>query len=184
MTKQNFWTHRAFALLFAACLTASSIFAAGATPQTSINPSDDSVIKPTEADSRFISDYQYRKANVYYTYEWSNPYRVSNNLRTGPAGGSISSNTTVSVGTTVSGVIDSLNLSLNASVSSAKNYTLNVGPNKNVYMGFKVRYEVEHGTREKYDIITNKTVQSNSYTVKRPQYGEYTLVNIGYQLIE
>ncbi len=56
-------------------------------------------------------------------------------------------------------------------------YTLNVGANKRVYMGYRVRYEIETGTRECYDIVTGKVIDHNDYTVKTPIYGEYKLIN-------
>lgn len=54
--------------------------------------------------------------------------------------------------------------------------TLNVGANKRVYMGYRVYYAVEKGTRELYDVVTGEVLRSYSYTVKVPQYGEYKLI--------
>lgn len=44
-------------------------------------------------------------------------------------------------------------------------------------MGYRVRYEIETGTRECYDIVTGKVIDHNDYTVKTPIYGEYKLIN-------
>lgn len=123
-----------------------------------------------------INEYRYRKKNVTYSYEWSSGKRVSDNLVTGADGGSISSTVTVTFGTIVSGNIANLGISTNTSISSSKNYTLNVGANKRVYMAYRVYYKVEHGTREYYDMITGEVISSNTYTIKTPQYGEYYLV--------
>lgn len=44
-------------------------------------------------------------------------------------------------------------------------------------MGYRVKYKVETGTREMYDMVTGKVVRSNKYTVKKTMYGEYALLN-------
>ena len=77
----------------------------------------------------------------------------------------------------MTGNIGSLGISTNTSISSEIGYTLNVGANRRVYMGYRVYYKVEQGTRELYDIVTGQVISSNSYTVKTPQYGEYKLIN-------
>lgn len=41
----------------------------------------------------------------------------------------------------------------------------------------RVYYKVETGINEYYDIVAGKVIRSNSYTVKKPQYGEYKLIN-------
>ncbi|CUM80041.1 hypothetical protein GMB34_00595 [Turicibacter sanguinis] len=130
-----------------------------------------------EVSPRFINEYRYRKTNVKTSYQWSSYKRVSDNLKTGPEGGSISANKSVSFGTEVSGNISQLGIATNISLSSSKEYTLNVGANKRVYMAYRVKYKVETGTREMYDMVTGRVISSNTYTVKTPQYGEYALLN-------
>lgn len=139
---------------------------------------DESVSLSEGIDPQMVNEYRYRKKNVTYSYEWSSGKRVSDNLVTGPAGGSISSTVTVTFGTIVIGNISNLGINANVSISNSKNYTLNVGANKRVYMAYRVYYKVENGTREYYDMITGKVISSNTYTVKTPQYGEYFLVYI------
>lgn len=136
------------------------------------HPTIEENIKPS-----FVNDFRNRKKNVRTYNEWSPFKRVSDNIQTGNAGGSISSNRTVTFGSSVSGSISGLNISTNGSVSSSKGYTLNVDKNKRVYMGYRVYYKVETGINELYDIVTGKVIRSNSYTVKTPQYGEYKLIN-------
>lgn len=102
--------------------------------------------------------------------------RVSDNLVTDSEGGSISASKSVTFGTEVSGDITGINISTSASITSEIGYTLNVGANKRVYMGYRVYYAVEKGTRELYDVVTGEVLRSNSYTVKVPQYGEYKLI--------
>lgn len=131
----------------------------------------------TEINPAFINDYRYRKTNVTTSYEWSPYKRVSDNIITDENGGSISANKSVTFGTEVTGSIDSLDISKNASITSEVGYTLNVGSNKRVYMGYRARYTVEKGTRECYDIVTGEVISSNSYTVKTPIFGEYKLIN-------
>lgn len=129
-----------------------------------------------EVSSRFINEYRYRRVNVKVRHEWSSYKRVSDNLRTDFAGGSISANRGVTFGTEVSGNVYQLGISTGVSLSSERNYTLNVGANQSVYMGYRVRYKVETGTREMYDMVTGRVISSNSYTVKTPIYGEYALL--------
>lgn len=135
-------------------------------------PTIEENIKP-----RFVNDFRNRKKNVRTYNEWSSFKRVSDNIHTGNAGGSISSNKLVKFECSVSGNISGLNISANGSVSSSIGYTLNVTKNKRVYMGYRVYYKVETGINEYYDIVTGKVIRSNSYTVKIPQYGEYKLIN-------
>ncbi|QYY44759.1 hypothetical protein ACKE5C_19235 (plasmid) [Aneurinibacillus thermoaerophilus] len=125
----------------------------------------------------FINDFRNVKRDV-KTYEtWSDYKRVSDNLVTGGAGGSISANQSVTFTTTVSGNIAGLGISTSGSISSSVGYTLNVPPNKRVYMGYRVRYSVEEGTNCLVDIVTGKVLSSSKYVVKRPIYGEYALLN-------
>lgn len=131
---------------------------------------------PSEAEPRFINDFRYRKTNVTTSNEWSAYKRVSDNLVTDSEGGSISASKSVTFGTEVSGDITGINISTSASITSEIGYTLNVGANKRVYMGYRVYYAVEKGTRELYDVVTGEVLRSNSYTVKVPQYGEYKLI--------
>lgn len=131
-----------------------------------------------EISNRMVNTIRYRKKNVKNTSEWSGYRRISNNLKTGSKGGSISSTTATTFKTDVSGNISGINVSLGGSKSSSKGYTLNVGANQNVYMGFRVRYAVESGIREKYDFTTGKVYERNSYKVRKPQYGEYALIRI------
>lgn len=128
-------------------------------------------------ENRLVNDFFYRKTNVTTTKEWSAFKRVSDNVITNNSGGSISATKSVTFGTEVSGNISGLGISVNASVSSEIGHTINVDPNKRVYMGYRVRYEVERGTREYYDIVTGKVIRSNKYTVKKPLFGEYKLIN-------
>lgn len=125
---------------------------------------------------RFINDFRYRKTNVTTSNGWSAYKRVSDNLVTDSEGGSISTSKSVTFGTEVSGDIYGLNISTSASITSEIGYTLNVGANKRVYMGYRVYYAIEKGTRELYDIVTGEVLSSNTYTVKVPQYGEYKLI--------
>lgn len=44
-------------------------------------------------------------------------------------------------------------------------------------MGYRVKYHIEEGTRECYDMVTGKVVSTNKYTVKTPLFGDYKLIN-------
>ena len=84
----------------------------------------------------------------------------------------------MSCGVEVEGGISGLGISTSTTIASSKGYTLNVGPNKKVYMAYRVKYQIEKGTREYYDIVTGKVMKRNSYTVKTPISGEYALLNV------
>ena len=125
---------------------------------------------------KFMNDIFNRKAHVRTYREWSPYTQVSSTLHTGPYGGYISCNRSLTFGVTYSGDIGGLQISFGPSVSSSYGYTLNVGPNRRAYMGYSVLYEVETGINEYYDITTGKVVFSAPYTVKTPINGEYGLV--------
>lgn len=121
-------------------------------------------------------DIRYRKKNTTTTYEWSGYKRVSDDLITDSAGGSLSSTKSVSFGPSVAGSIYGLlDISVGGTLESETGYVLNVDPYKHVYMVYRVKYKVEKGTRECYDALTGKVLSSNKYTVKSPQHGEYSL---------
>ncbi|MFE5429154.1 hypothetical protein [Peribacillus simplex] len=126
----------------------------------------------------FVNDFRNVKKKVKKYEEWSNYKRVSDNLTTGKAGGSISSTKSVTFNTSVTGSIYGLGISTGASKTSTVGYTLNVGANKRVYMGYKVRYSVEEGENHKVDIVTGKTISKSKYKVKKPKYGEYKLISV------
>lgn len=181
-------TKRLVSFLLAAVMIFTLSFSAFAAASDSlyVNESDIEIVPDnaltgtpdtSEPAPNFVNDYRYRKVNVTTSHEWSPYKRVSDNIQTGSEGGSISASKSVTFGTDVSGEIAGLDISTNASISSEVGYTLNVGANKRVYMGYRVYYEVEKGTREYYDIVTGEVIKSNPYTVKVPQYGEYKLIN-------
>lgn len=161
--------------LFLALLLSLSMLFDFNTPKASAM----SASKETELVSpAFVNDFRYRKKNVTTSYEWSAYRRVSDNINTnGTSGGSISANKLTTFAVTVSGSIDGLGLSTTKTVSNSIGYTLSVGANRVVYLGYKAYYKVEKGTREYYDTVTGKVISSNSYTIKYPQYGQYALIN-------
>lgn len=146
--------------------------------QTGTTSEVESVSSGSEISPMGINSYRTRKVNVTTTEEWSSYKRVSDNLNTwGSQGGSISSNKSYTFSAEVDGNISGLGITLGGSVSSQIGYTLNVGPNQAVYMGFRTKYKVERGTREVYDTITGRIQSSNKYTVKKPLYGTYKLLS-------
>ena len=46
-------------------------------------------------------------------------------------------------------------------------------------MAYRVKYQVEKGTRVRTDVVTGAKVK-NSYTIKKPQTGQYSLRNAYY----
>ncbi|MGN7283280.1 hypothetical protein ACTHP2_19380 [Bacillus altitudinis] len=166
-------------------LLLSTAFSEGAQAEEAKSPSHVSNVDPAEiyADEEgtikpeFIMDFRNVKKYVKKSTGWSKYKRISDNIKTGKAGGSITANKTVTFGTTSSGDVRGLTFGFNVSKSSAKGYTLNVGPNKRVYMGYRVNYNIEKGENWLIDIATGKVMSKKKYTHKKPRFGEYGLVN-------
>ncbi|MFE4708031.1 hypothetical protein [Peribacillus simplex] len=85
----------------------------------------------------FVNDFRNVKKKVKKYEEWSNYKRVSDNLTTGKAGGSISSTKSVTFNTSVTGSIYGLGISTGASKTSTVGYTLNVVLTKEYIWGIK-----------------------------------------------
>ncbi|MDP1420391.1 hypothetical protein Q8G35_18880 [Peribacillus simplex] len=139
------------------------------------------LVMPNEASatsSQRVNETTHVKKKVKKYTEWSSYKRVSQNLNTkGAKGGSISSDRTVTFSPTVSGSIKGLGISLGFSKSSAKHYSLDVGPNRRVYMGYRVKYAVEKGENHTINIYNGDTITKKKYKVKKVKHGEYGLVN-------
>ena len=126
---------------------------------------------PVVADPQVGGEY-YRKQNVSYSTSWSSYKRVSDNLK-GP--GSIHCQYSKSFSGSVSGTIKGITtIGVGASYTSTKGYTLKVGKCTR-YMGYRVKYKIEKGTRVVYNSTTGRVKSKNSYTVKKPIHGEYAL---------
>lgn len=125
------------------------------------------------------SGHSYKKEGVNTSYYWSSAARVSQNLNTNPPsnGGTITSDRTKTFSTNVSGEYRNLGFDIGKSVSSTIGHSLNVEPNKRVYMAYKVRYKVETGTRLKISNLTLRVVSRDRYRVETPMYGEFVLLN-------
>lgn len=130
----------------------------------------------SEIDPYFINDFRFSKENVSFSESWSPYKRVSENITTGKAGGSISATKTESFTVQITGPVNGIDVSTGKTLSSSVGYTLNADPNKSVYMGFRVKYKVESGTHVTTDIATGK-VTKKAYTVKVPMFGDYKLIN-------
>lgn len=173
---------RAMVFLTVFGLLISTSIPAFAAEKTKILPSPTTVTlsNGNENNVAIPNDYifGYRKVNVTTTYAWTSYARVSDNLATGPEGGSLTSNRGVSYSTQVLyGDVTRISVSIGKTVSSSIGYTLNVGGNQTVYMGYKAYMLTETGTREKYIIGSGIVVESNTYKVQIPQYGQYGLIN-------
>lgn len=115
------------------------------------------------------------RENVFTYYEWGPYYRVSSNLTGTSEGGSIICTQSLDFGVEVSGDLQGLSYSASTSVSTSIGYSINVPPNKTMYMAFRVRYEVESGMNARYNTITGQLVSRKPYTIKTPLYGDYIL---------
>lgn len=116
------------------------------------------------------------KQNVRIREVWSPYRRVSSNVITGAQGGSITANQSVTWNTQVNGSILGLGISTNRSIQSGIGHTLNVGPNRRVYMGHRVRQQIETGTRVIFNPGSGR-ITYNEYEVITPLYGEFALIN-------
>lgn len=174
--------HLIFAFVLMLTLSTALIIMPNESSASEKETSNSTTVKEVSEDQsnkvspQMVNPYRYSKENVRVSNEWSSYRRVSDNLRTGSKGGSITSNRSVTFSPVISGSISGINVSTGSSKTSSVGYTLNVGANKSVYMGYRVRYEVERGTRVRTDVVTGKKTR-NSYTVKRPLYGEYRLLS-------
>ena len=117
-----------------------------------------------------------RKINPKVTTEYSGFKRVSDDLKTGSAGGSISVNNSVSISGGTTGNVYGISVQSGKSTTSSVGYTLNVGPNKTAYVGYRAVYRVERGIREVYRTGSGIIETSNSYTAKLVTNGEYALI--------
>ncbi len=130
-----------------------------------------------EVNPAFVNPYRYSKENVKTSYSWSSYKRVSDNIKTGSKGGSITATKTVSFKTEISGPVYGIDVGVGRTESSTKGYKLNADPNSTSYMGYRVRYKVEKGTHVRTDVVTGAKVK-RKYTVKTPRYGEYKLIKV------
>ncbi|MDJ0333531.1 hypothetical protein [Planococcus sp. S3-L1] len=115
---------------------------------------------------------KYTKTNVKTSTTWSNFKKVSGIIN-GP--GSISATKSEAFGVVVNGAYSNLGLSLNKTKTSITGYTLTHAKNTRVYMGYRVKYSVETGTR----VATRNgfVISRLPYTVKTPIIDEYKLIN-------
>lgn len=127
----------------------------------------------------FVNPYRYSKENVTKRTYWTPYRRISDDLETGPAGGSLVANKTTTFKSSASGAYNLLGLDIGASASSTKGYILNVAGNKKQYMGYRARMEEEKGTRVRTDVVTGQKVRQ-SYTFNKVLYGRYGLLNAPY----
>lgn len=134
--------------------------------------------QPEEIEPNNLGGSYVKKVVTAEYEEWSDIVRVSNNLTTGPAGGSISCTISKKISFESDGSILGLSFNILASVSSDKGYTLNVGANQSAYMGFRARFSVEEGIRQTVSVITGQILSENTYVAKTPLYGDYILVPV------
>lgn len=117
-----------------------------------------------------------RKVNVKVTTEYSGFQRVSDDIKTGPAGGTISVNNSVTLSGGTTGNVYGISVQSGKSTTSAVGYSLNVGGNKTAYIGYRAVYRVERGIREVYRTGSGIIENSNSYTAKLVTHGQYALI--------
>jgi hypothetical protein len=137
------------------------------TPGTGIGYQPDSIIRTAK----------YHKENVKKYNQWSGYRRVSDNMNTygAEATGRITSDRETTFNTTASGAYGNLGFSFGVSESNKVGYAMNVPKNKRVYLGYKAMYSVETGTR--VTTVGGTVRNRQTYTYKKPIYGEYKLLN-------
>lgn len=119
-----------------------------------------------------------KKRNVKNSKEWSGAKRISDNVYTTNHTGNITANKSVTFNTTVSGSIKKwLNISIGGSKSSSKSYSMTVPEYSRVYLGYRVKYDVEKGEACNAHLILRYCITDwGEYTIKKPKEGEYLLV--------
>lgn len=119
------------------------------------------------------------KKNVRTTSEWGSFKRVGNNMtvRKGETH-TFTVTQTVTFGTTVIGTIDGLGINTSSSISSTLGHSISTSNPGTWYLAFRVKYNVEKGTRVYVSGVDSTKVIENSYTVKKPIYGEYKLIKV------
>ena len=101
--------------------------------------------------------------------------RVSEDIITDATEDSLSPSKIITFRTIFEGLTSGLNFQKKFISSSTSGYVLHVAPYKRAYVAYRVLYHVETGYREVFN-QSDKLVKSNWYTVKVPQYGEYSLI--------
>ena len=117
----------------------------------------------------------YKKSQVKTYNVWSSKKRVSEDIVTDATEDSLSPSKIITFGTIFEGLTSGLNFQKKFISSSTSGYVLHVAPYKRAYVAYRVLYRVETGYREVFN-QSDKLVKSNWYTVKVPQYGEYSLI--------
>lgn len=120
-----------------------------------------------------------KKRNKKTSQEWSKYKRISDNVKTGNATASITANKVATFSLSVSGGLTKGDVGFTKSISSGRSYTMNVPKKSNKYMAYKARYSVEKGqVCKKFNGISNKCTSGwKNYTIKKPLYGQYALLN-------
>lgn len=138
-------------------------------------PSDDFVEpKPVNRviDMNTIKTY---KQNVKKYKQWSKYRHVSQNYGPNIKNTVITADRTTVFKAETSGIIKGLGLSLGGEVRTSTTVKQTLPPKKVGYLGIKVQYKVETGTRIVKDMLTNKIISKNKYTIKTPIKNTETL---------
>lgn len=174
-------------ILGSVCLIApSSAFASeldSNTEVTQVAPQSDLVphISPISGGKEItpnepIVTYTYRKSNVSTYNIWSPYQRVSESMGGGLLGAEITATKSLTYNVEVNGSISGLGYSLGKAITTQLGYSGKVPPNKVGYMGHKMYYKVETGTRQKIHGISGRVVEENYYTIRTPQYGQFDIL--------
>lgn len=126
----------------------------------------------------FVNDFRFRKKNVQKYNSWSGFSKVSSTLTTKDESAKLGVSIKKTYGVSITGAISGLNINTSVTLSTDTTCEFDVKPYRSVYIGHRVLYAVEKGTRECYDVTNGKVVSSNAYTVKTPIDDEYRLINI------
>ena len=116
------------------------------------------------------------KENVSYTYEWGTFARVSPDI-TGLKGNEIRSDKVEKKSVVVTGDISGLNIQTSTIKENKIGFTLTMPANGTYYMGYRVYYKVERGTRVSRNVL-GTILSKKNYTVKTPIKEEYRLIKV------
>lgn len=115
------------------------------------------------------------KKNVKKYTKWSKYRHVSKTFGPNPRDSKVHTEKSTVFKAETSGIIKGLGLSLGGEVTTKVGLTTTLPAKKVGYLGIKVKYKVETGTRIVKDMLTNKIISQNKYTIKTPIKNTETL---------
>lgn len=139
-------------------------------------PPGDGFIEPTPINRVIeMNTIKTFKKNVKKYTKWSKYRHVSKTFGPNPRDSKVHTEKSTVFKAETSGIIKGLGLSLGGEVTTKVGLTTTLPAKKVGYLGIKVKYKVETGTRIVKDMLTNKIISQSKYTIKTPIKNTETL---------